>query len=133
MVFAGGMGLGAYHGGAYEQFHQTKSFNLDWLAGSSVGAISAVLIAGNPLERRIERLREFWSEPSACRLLQPAVPGAPRYTQNWLAAIQTRLLGASGHFRPRIPGLPFDDFKSFYDLGPMRRSLAQLIDFGRLN
>jgi NTE family protein len=56
-----------------------------------------------------------------------------RYTQNWISALQTRLIGAPGHFRPRTPGLPFEEFKSLYDLTPMRRSLERLVDFPRLN
>jgi NTE family protein len=43
------------------------------------------------------------------------------------------LFGAQGHFRPRTPGLPFEDFRSLYDLAPMRRSLERLIDFTILN
>jgi NTE family protein len=130
IVFAGGMGLGAYQAGAYQQFqHESQA---DWLTGSSVGAINAALIAGNASDRRIDRLREFWSEPSSW---QPSSvgPWLDRYAQNWLSAVQTRLFGAIGHFCPRTPGLPFEDFKSLYDLGPMRRTLERLLDFPRLN
>jgi len=133
LVFAGGMGLGAYQAGAYQAFQQVNKFTLDWVAGSSAGAVNAALVAGNPPERRVARLREFWSEPSTPSLFLPApIPGG-RYAQNWFSAIQTRLTGAAGQFRPRVPGLPIDDFKSLYDLGPMRRSLERLVDFGRLN
>jgi NTE family protein len=81
----------------------------------------------------MESLREFWSEPNALWFARPLASVSSRYVQNWLSAIQTRVLGASGHFRPRMPGLPFDDFKSLYDLAPMRASLERLIDFERLN
>ena len=32
----------------------------DWVIGTSIGAINASLVAGNPPEMRLERLREFW-------------------------------------------------------------------------
>jgi NTE family protein len=133
IVFAGGLGLGAYHAGAYERFHEADDFTADWFAGSSVGAITAALLAGNAPDVRVARLREFWSEPNLWQpILMPASPNF-RHGQNWMSAIQTRLFGAPGHFRPRTPGMPFEDFRSLYDLAPMRRSLESLIDFTLLN
>ena len=32
----------------------------NWVAGISIGAIYSALIAGNPPERRVEKMREFW-------------------------------------------------------------------------
>jgi hypothetical protein len=34
----------------------------DWIAGMSIGATNAAIIAGNPPRARVGRLREFWSE-----------------------------------------------------------------------
>jgi predicted acylesterase/phospholipase RssA len=62
MVFAGGLGLAAYHAGVYQAFSQ-RSLPLHWVAGSSAGAITAALIAGNRSDDRIERLRAFWNFP----------------------------------------------------------------------
>src|SRR6202008_2592628 len=31
-----------------------------WVAGISIGAVNAALIAGNPIESRIDKLRAFW-------------------------------------------------------------------------
>jgi hypothetical protein len=123
VVFAGGLGLGAYHPGAYERFHQAQDFTPDWFSVSSVGAITAALLAGNAPDVRVARLREFWSEPNMWQSLRMPTSLNLRHGQNWLSAIQTRLFGAPGHFRPRTPGMPFEDFKSLYDLAPMRRSL----------
>ena len=104
-----------------------------WFAGSSVGAITAALLVRNAPGVRIARLREFWSEPNMWQSLRMPAPASFRHGQNWLSAIQTRLFGAPGHFRPRAPGMPFEDFTSLYDLAPMRRSLERLIDFTLLN
>jgi NTE family protein len=133
LVFAGGMGLGAYQAGAYQKFHEAGEFEVDRLAGSSIGAINAALIAGNPPERAIASLREFWSEPNAWQPRQTMPSASLHYAQNWMSAIATRLVGAPGLFRPRTPGWPFEDFKSLYDVSPTRRSLERLIDFKRLN
>jgi NTE family protein len=40
---------------------EEAGMHVDWVAGVSIGALNAALIAGNPPGRRIERLREFWS------------------------------------------------------------------------
>jgi predicted acylesterase/phospholipase RssA len=46
MVFAGGLGLAAYHAGPYQAFSNRRR-PLHWAAGSSAGAVTAALIAGN--------------------------------------------------------------------------------------
>ena len=60
LLLQGGGALGAYHGGVYEGLAAT-GFAPDWVVGISIGAINSALIVGNPPERRIERLREFWN------------------------------------------------------------------------
>jgi NTE family protein len=128
MAFGGGLGLAAYHAGAYEAFRR-RSVRLHWLAGSSAGAVTAALIAGNPDERRIERLSAFWKFPPS----ENHRPRPWRHVLGWAGAIGTRLVGSHGHFYPRP--LPIDPFmfRSLYDLAPMRERLQSLIDFGRLN
>ncbi len=64
LLLQGGGALGAYHGGVYEGIAEA-GFAPDWVVGISIGAINAALIAGNPPERRVERLREFWNRVSA--------------------------------------------------------------------
>lgn len=34
----------------------------DWIAATSIGAIQAAIIVGNPPEKRIEKLERFWDE-----------------------------------------------------------------------
>src|SRR6516225_6281988 len=59
LVLQGGGALGAYQGGVYQALAEA-GLHPDWVAGISIGAINAALIAGNPPEKRVERLREFW-------------------------------------------------------------------------
>jgi NTE family protein len=64
LVLQGGGALGAYQAGVYEGIAEA-GLAPDWIAGVSIGAINAALIAGNPPERRIGRLREFWDRVSS--------------------------------------------------------------------
>jgi NTE family protein len=128
MVFAGGLGLAAYHAGAYQAFAE-QGLPLHWVAGSSAGAVTAALIAGNRREDRIERLRAFWNSPPTAHV----GPAPWRHWYGWMGAIRTRLIGSSGHFHPRIPPTTPSGFRSLYDLAPMRERLAGLVDFDRLN
>src|SRR5271169_7248727 len=60
LAFQGGGALTAYQGGVYEALHEA-GIEPDWVIGTSSGAINASIIAGNPPEKRVERLREFWT------------------------------------------------------------------------
>jgi NTE family protein len=127
IVFAGGLGLGAYHGGAFEAF-ASRSLPLDWVTGSSAGAITAALVAGSPHADRLQNLRSYWRAASG----SSQGPNISRHPFAWLSAINTRLFGQAGFFHPRLPILA-SHFGGLYDLGPTRERLARLIDFGRLN
>ena len=59
LVLQGGGALGAYQGGVYQALHEA-GVEPDWLIGTSIGAINASLIAGNKVEDRLPKLKEFW-------------------------------------------------------------------------
>src|SRR5207302_6797622 len=59
LVLQGGGALGSYQAGVYEALASSQ-YLPDWVAGISIGAINAAIIAGNSPEVRIEKLREFW-------------------------------------------------------------------------
>jgi NTE family protein len=59
LVLQGGGALGAYQGGVYQALHEAN-IHVDWICGTSIGGINGALLAGNPPEHRVERLREFW-------------------------------------------------------------------------
>ncbi|MDE2455617.1 MAG: patatin-like phospholipase family protein, partial [Burkholderiales bacterium] len=56
LVLQGGGALGAYQAGVFEVMARIPR-EPTWVAGISIGAINAALIAGNPPGRRVERLR----------------------------------------------------------------------------
>src|SRR3954471_17749242 len=110
MVFAGGLGLAAYHAGVYQSFSR-RSLPLHWVAGSSAGAITAAVIAGNRSADRLSRLQAFWNFPPVAG--GPAPPC--RHLAGWMGAVRTRLVGTPGHFRPRIQSMNPFGFRSLYD------------------
>ncbi len=139
LVLQGGGALGAYQAGVYQALHE-NDLTPDWVVGTSIGAINAALIAGNPRETRIDRLREFWetvAHPDAFDLRQ--VPDAWRPWATRLTTLDTFLRGTAGFFRPRplnpfALGLPVPpDEASFYSTAELGETLARLVDFDYLN
>jgi predicted acylesterase/phospholipase RssA len=61
LLLQGGGALGAYQGGVYEALAEAD-IHPDWIAGISMGAINAAIIAGNSPNSRVDRLREFWTQ-----------------------------------------------------------------------
>ncbi|MGH6618532.1 MAG: DUF3734 domain-containing protein [Alphaproteobacteria bacterium] len=138
LVLQGGGALGAYQAGVYEELMRTGHAP-DWIAGISIGAINAAIIAGNPPERRVERLRAFWELVSSQLLLGPIGPGEQaRSFFNDASASFAVLFGLPGFFEPRMPPawaypLGAAQSLSFYDTAPLRRTLTELVDFDLIN
>ncbi|MEI9884889.1 MAG: patatin-like phospholipase family protein [Rhizomicrobium sp.] len=137
-MLQGGGALGAYQAGVYEGLSR-EDFKPDWIAGTSIGAINAAIIAGNAPEERIAKLRTFWSTASAGlpALFDLAEPHA-RSLVNEAAAGWIAAMGVSGFFRPRMPPALFyppgaPEALSFYDTAPLRETLTRLVDFDRIN
>jgi len=149
LVLQGGGALGAYQAGVYQELAGTPH-ELDWIAGVSIGAINAALIAGNPPERRIGRLSEFWHLVSSGMVLPAAMMPASLWEKatselpharsafNQFSALWSALLGIPGFYQPRIlpawlrpDGTP--EALSVYDTTPLRATLERLIDFDLIN
>jgi len=138
LVLQGGGALGAYQAGVYEGIAEA-GIAPNWIAGVSIGAINAALIAGNPPERRLERMREFWDRVSSSMPLVAPVQLDPlRTTLNRLSAATAATFGVPGFFVPRVPpaflapdGTP--EALSIYDTAPLRETLQELVDFDLLN
>ncbi|SEA56887.1 patatin-like phospholipase family protein [Variovorax sp. YR216] len=137
LVLQGGGALGAYQAGVYAGvFERHKT--LDWVAGVSIGAINAALIAGNAPEMRVQRLREFWdlvSSGPAQRM--PAWWAIDRSSFNQWSATSAAVLGVPGFFEPRrSPSLLLGGaapLLSYYDTAPLKSTLERLVDFDRIN
>ena len=59
LILQGGGALGAYQAGVYQALAEAD-LHPDWVAGISIGAVNAAIIAGNPPEKRVQQLRAFW-------------------------------------------------------------------------
>jgi NTE family protein len=145
LALQGGGALGAYQAGVYEALAES-GIHPDWIAGISIGAINAAIIAGNPPDRRVERLREFWTQVTADGLwagLGDASVGIARgdslrHLLNQMSAGFALARGARGFFaaRPLTPWLqPAGTIEatSFYDISDLKLTLERLVDFDRLN
>ena len=131
LVLQGGGALGAYQAGIYAELC-ARDMQPDWVAGISIGAINAALIAGNPPERRLSRLREFWEIVTASYAnVFPLLPGVSvRTAFNGAIATMDAIFGLPGFFTPRFPT---PGAISFYDTTPLKATLEKLIDFNLLN
>jgi len=134
IIFSGGIGLGVYQAGAYSELHRQDNLRPAWVLGSSIGSINAAVIAGNRPHDRGERLQELWRADPQAGFIFGAQPAFWRWDhlQNWASAIQTRVAGTSGQFRPKMI-MPWQPFGSMYDLTPLKSRLHRLIDFDVLN
>jgi NTE family protein len=138
LVLQGGGALGAYQAGAYEGLAEA-GLAPDWVTGVSIGAINAALIAGNPRERRVERLRAFWDRVSASSpMVFPGMLDPMRAMVNRVSAAGAVAFGVNGFFTPRFPPPLFaadgsPGALSFYDTEPLKRTLEELVDFRLIN
>jgi len=135
LVLQGGGALGSYQAGVYEAL-ASSHYQPGWVAGISIGAINAAIIAGNAPGRRVERLRAFWDEITAPTSLWPAAPDGPLADwQQRASALTSVLFGQPGFFAPRGPQDWFspDRLVSFYDTAALRGTLERVVDFDRIN
>jgi NTE family protein len=137
LVLQGGGALGAYQAGVYEELFSTP-YQPNWVAGVSIGAINSAIIVGNPPERRIERLRDFWHLVSS-GVSYPAPTGEEtRAAFNRGSAMYAATVGVPGFYKPRTPPA-FMDLSggsaalSVYDTTPLRETLLRLVDFDLIN
>ena len=138
LVLQGGGALGAYQAGVYEGLAEADIVP-DWIAGVSIGAINAALIAGNPPDRRLERLREFWDRVSSIAPVTPPGLFSPfRPLFNSLSATAAMTFGVPSFYHPRLPP-PFFASEgtrgalSFYHTEPLKTTLEGLVDFDLIN
>ena len=146
LVLQGGGALGSYQAGVYEAL-ASSDYEPDWVAGISIGAINAALIAGNSPETRVEKLREFWRAITTPARWAVPISGLfngasllngaslPFDLAKQISAMHTLLLGQTNFFAPRKPA----DWwfgrtpTSYYDTSSLKSTLERLVDFDRIN
>lgn len=135
LAMQGGGALGAFQAGVYEALHEA-GIEPDWVVGTSIGAINGALIAGNAVEDRLPRLREFWDRVGGSA-------SAPQRDPFGLVALmngfRTVSMGIPGFFAPNPrawigPHAPLGVAEAgYYSIAPLRSTLGELVDFGRLD
>ena len=139
VAYQGGGSLGAYHVGALEAMQQA-GYAPDVVAGISIGAFTAAIVAGNEPAKRLQKLKEFWDTISWPDF--PPVTEGEGWVRRWhnlISSWQGFVFGQPGFFRPRpfpapllqVSGSPAAT--SYYDTTPLLETLPRVVDFGRIN
>jgi NTE family protein len=138
LVLQGGGALGSYQAGVYEGL-SGSDYLPDWVAGISVGAINAAIIAGNAPGERVARLRAFWEKvtapPPPWSLWMPGGLAPMPAHRRRVGAAAALLFGQDGFFGPHAPWawLTAEGPTSFYDTAALKTTLESLVDFDRIN
>ncbi len=136
LVLQGGGALGAYQVGVYQALHEA-GLRPNWVIGTSIGAINAGLIVGNPPEQRLEKLAEFWRrvEYGGLQGFASGLPGIG----GQMATAMTMMRGLDAFFRPNFPAFASAQWPlgaenaGYYSTEPLRKTLSDLIDFDLIN
>jgi len=122
LVLSGGGGLGAYQAGAYAAL-ENSGIRPNWIAGSAIGAVNAVIIAGNLPHDRAFRLRQFWRELSR----RAAICGDAGFHRK-LRGVVDRV---AAPWRPSGKRQPREN--SAIPSGELRELIDEVVDFERVN
>src|SRR5260221_7921663 len=134
LVLQGGGALGSYQAGVYEAL-ASSDYKPDWVAGISIGAINAALIAGNSPEMRVEKLREFWRTITTSAIwpvrISDLVNGAglPFDLGKQISAMHALLFGQRKPADWWFGHTP----TSYYDTSSLKSTLERLVDFHPIN
>jgi NTE family protein len=142
LILSGGGALGSYQAGVYQALAE-RNLHPDWVSGISIGAVNAALIAGNPPERRVDRLREFWETvsgpPSGVRYFAGfKIHDSLRRLVNHGRSLDVLLAGVPGFYKLRVPPPYFHRYTSlenlsYYDITPLKLTLERLVNFDLIN
>ena len=144
LVLQGGGALGSYQGGVYEALAEID-LHPNWIAGISIGAINAAIIAGNPPKERVSQLRAFWESITANLFLDWMSASNLVPQGDWARGFFNQMSagfvvsgGAAGFFEPRtIPPYFQPDGSvaatSFYNTSMLKATLEKFADFDRIN
>jgi NTE family protein len=123
LVLQGGGALGAYELGAARRLYKDGDFSPDIIAGVSIGAITAVLLArpANGM-KPVEALEAFWQRVTVTASFLP--PPLRSYASAF---------GNPSFFMPRLDYYALPSWTNIYDTEPLRQTLSQLVDLKALS
>lgn len=126
LVMQGGGSLGAYECGVYKALAR-HGIKFDIVAGTSIGAINAGIIAGSKSGHPEKDLEDFWLH--IAEYVTPAALSDP--ARSYAAWLYSATYGNAKMFAPMWPFLPNSPY--LYDLGPLKSTLGRYIDFEKLS
>lgn len=147
LVLQGGGALGSYQAGIFQGLSEAGVLP-QMVAGISIGALNAAIIAGNAPAHRLNQLQKFWETictPNRGWSLLPWLEDSPwnksdysRWGLGLLGGMSAMLEGQQGFFRPRFPGpVLVGDGKpslaSLYDTSALKITLEKFCDFDLIN
>lgn len=131
LILQGGGALGAFECGVVKALEE-RDIHPNLVAGVSIGAINAAIIAANP-GNATRVLEAFWRE------LSLDVPDLPdEDLRRTLSSFQSLVFGSPHFFRPRwfepilSPAQLPTHWKSFYELSPLKATLSKYVAFDKL-
>ncbi len=122
IVLQGGGALGAYEAGVVRRLAEEKWFPPGVIAGVSIGAINAALVAGGRWGP-VKTLEQAWQ-----RFAVDLPPALPPSLQEAAASY-----GNPHFYLPRLDVANFFFWTYLYQVAPLRRTLEELVDFQKLN
>ena len=131
LVLQGGGALGAFECGVVKALEERRIYP-DLVAGVSIGAFNAAIIAANP-ENATTALEAFWRELSCDT---PDIPNEE--LRRAISSLQSVMFGAPHFFRPRwfepilTPAQLPTNWTSFYDPSSLKGTLSKHVAFDRL-
>jgi NTE family protein len=134
LVLQGGGALGSYQVGVYEALAASE-YVPDWVAGISIGAVNAAIIAGSAPENRVRQLRSFWEEVTSRRQTWPLALAPLAEAERRSSSLVALMFGQPGFFAPRsmLDWISFPNLTSYYNTDSLKSTLERLVDFDRIN
>jgi NTE family protein len=131
LVLQGGGALGAFECGVVKAMEE-RNIHPDLVAGVSIGAFNAAIIAGNP-RNATAALEAFWRELSFESLDLP-----DEELRRTVSSLRSVVFGTPHFFRPRwldpilSPAQFPANWTSFYDPSPLKETLRRYVAFENL-
>jgi len=137
LVMQGGGSLGAYECGVYKTLTK-RGIKFDIIAGTSIGAVNAAIIAGSKDDAEpAAKLEDFWL--NVAEKITPSL--LPDSLRCMVSSIHAAMYGNLKTFMPlwfMMPN-PNENFFSYYrspylySITPLKNTLSKYIDFAKLN
>ncbi|AIF85472.1 putative esterase of the alpha-beta hydrolase superfamily [Candidatus Nitrososphaera evergladensis SR1] len=135
----GGGSLGAYECGVYKALSK-RDIKFDIVAGTSIGAVNAAIVAGSKNDNPEGDLEDFWLDVAE-RVTGSIISDNLRAVMSsWYAALygNAKIFSPAWYTTPSLNYTPLGHFTSIrppymYDLAILKRTLERYVDFSKLN